>query len=217
MPALVARSAIAVPTAWAAAWLPPYLSEARELLVARRGAGQRLAFQVVDDLRRDVFMTASDAQARPLERATGTLADTKRATLTLAGDFLLSFHGTEMVRCFCAKAVLCRTSPAWPPAPTCLLLCRRLAGLAADDFAIVADALAFVGLRLADRPDLGRELAHLLFIHALDDNVRLIGTGDRQSVRNRFLHFVGKADAELQHLALNRARYPTPWISSFFS
>ena len=43
MPAAIARSAIALPTAWAAVWLPPDFSFAGKLLILRRGGGQRLA------------------------------------------------------------------------------------------------------------------------------------------------------------------------------
>ena len=50
-----------------------------------------------------------------------------------------------------------------------------LAFLAADDFVLVADALALVRLRLADGPHLGGELADLLLVRPLDDDRRRVG------------------------------------------
>src|SRR3972149_4343730 len=82
----------------------------------------------------------------------------------------------------------------------------RLARLAADDFAVVTNAFAFVGFWFADRPDLGRELAHLLLVRAFDHNVRLIGASDREARRNVLVHFIGESDAELQDLARDRAQ-----------
>src|SRR3989304_6258000 len=72
-----------------------------ELLVARRSAGERLAVEIVDDLGGNVLVAARDAQSRPLVRAAGALADAKCASLALASDFLLTFHGTWVVRCLC--------------------------------------------------------------------------------------------------------------------
>ena len=81
MPAAIARSAIALPTAWAASWLPPVLQLAGQLLVLRRRGRQRLAGQIVDDLDGNVLVAADDAKPRPLGRAANALADAKRATL----------------------------------------------------------------------------------------------------------------------------------------
>ena len=64
-----------------------------------------------------------------------------------------------------------------------LLTGHGLAGLAADHLAVVANALAFVRLRLADRPDFGGELADHLLVDPLDHDVRLIGAGDFQARR----------------------------------
>ena len=89
MPAFVARSASALPTTCGRRLVAAVLELRRELLVARRGAGQRLAVQVVDDLGRNVLVAAGHAQPRPLVRAASPLANAKRATLTLAGDFLV--------------------------------------------------------------------------------------------------------------------------------
>ena len=48
-------------------------------------------------------------------------------------------------------------------------------------FALVADALALVGFGLANRPHFGGELADLLLVASLDDDVRLIGAGHIQA------------------------------------
>src|SRR5215831_16725752 len=46
-----------------------------------------------------------------------------------------------------------------------------LANLSADELALVADALALVGLRRAHLPDLGSRLPHDLLVGALDDDL----------------------------------------------
>ena len=73
MPAAIARSAIALPTAWAASCIAAGLQLAGQLFVLRRRGRQRFAGQVVDDLHGNVLVTADDAQAAA-DRACRALA-----------------------------------------------------------------------------------------------------------------------------------------------
>ena len=69
--------------------------------------------------------------------------------------------------------------------------------------ALVANALALVRFRFAERPDLSGELADLLFVTSLDDDVRLIRASDGQLLGDLLVQFVGVSDAELQRVAAN--------------
>src|SRR5687767_7616611 len=81
------------------------------------------------------------------------------------------------------------------------LLARGLAGLAANDLVAVLDALALVGIGLAQRADLGSGLADLLAIDAGDGDVAGLGfDGDVDPFRNRELHRMRVAELE-HHLA----------------
>ena len=81
---------------------------------------------------------------------------------------------------------------------------RRLTWLELDNFALVADAFTLVGLGLAERANLGGELADQLLVATLDHDVRLVWTGDFQASRNLFFEFVGKAYAQLQFFVFDR-------------
>src|SRR5262245_51522451 len=67
----------------------------RKRFVLRRSSCQGLAGLVVDDLDRNVFVTADDAQPRTLFRAAHTLANAKRAPLTELSKLFGMFHGWE--------------------------------------------------------------------------------------------------------------------------
>src|SRR4051794_27291648 len=71
-----------------------------------------------------------------------------------------------------------------------------LAHLPANLFALVAYALALVGLGRADAPDLGRGLPHLLLVDALDRDLRRHGHLERDSLRRLHLHLVRVAPVE---------------------
>ena len=73
-------------------------------------------------------------------------------------------------------------------------------------FALVSDALALIGFGFADITDLGGELAHLLFVATLHQDVGLVGAGDRQVAGNLALQLVGEADSQLRHLGGNSRR-----------
>ena len=79
-----------------------------------------------------------------------------------------------------------------------------LTNLSADVLALVADALALVGLRRADLADLGGRLAHHLLVGALDDDLgrggNLEGDAGARLDRDR----VRVADLELEIGALER-------------
>src|SRR5258706_4420366 len=79
-----------------------------------------------------------------------------------------------------------------------------LAGLAADLLAGVAHALALVGLRLACRPDAGRDLADELLVDADDREVRRILELEADSWRRIDLDLMAVAEVELELLADER-------------
>src|SRR5688572_6945121 len=85
-----------------------------------------------------------------------------------------------------------------------------LAGLAADLFAFVPDALAFVRFRLANGANLRRKLADHLFISPLDHDMCLIGTRHRKTFGDFFVHFVGESDTQLKRVALDCAKISDP-------
>ena len=127
---------------------------AAERRLERGGRDQRAAGVVVDDLGDDVAVRAEHGQPRTLGGAGDVLADPAVA----ADAAVLRF-------CFA-----CRSSS----------LLAGLAGLAADTFAGVAHALALVGLGLAQRADVGGDLADQLLVdaRALDPGGRRDLEGD---------------------------------------
>src|SRR5262249_5411627 len=77
-----------------------------------------------------------------------------------------------------------------------LLGAEGLAGLPADDLALVADALALVGLGGADLPDHGRELADGLLVGPADDDVGRVGDDHAHAGRGLQDALVGDPDRE---------------------
>src|SRR5258708_11384228 len=81
---------------------------------------------------------------------------------------------------------------------------RPLADLPADVLALVADALALVRLGWPHLADLGGDLADLLLVDALDDDLGrrryLVGDAGRRVLDHR----VGEADVELQRSPAQR-------------
>src|SRR5690606_39938932 len=79
-----------------------------------------------------------------------------------------------------------------------------LLGFLHDDLlAGVADALALVGLRLAERADLGRHLAHLLLVGAADQDLGLRRRGQGDALGGGVHDREGEADAKVQVLAMD--------------
>src|SRR5262249_30611119 len=78
-----------------------------------------------------------------------------------------------------------------------------LAFLAAYRFVFVADALTLVRFRLAGRPDLGRELADLLLVGALDDDRGRVGQLDGHAIGRGHRDGVGVPDGEDDRLLVH--------------
>src|SRR5215831_3934993 len=81
---------------------------------------------------------------------------------------------------------------------------EALAGLALHDLAVVADALALVGLGRTALPDRGRDVADLLLVGAEDDDVRGRGRADLDALRHHDGHRLVEADVEHDLVALRR-------------
>src|SRR3954467_12990392 len=79
-----------------------------------------------------------------------------------------------------------------------------LGGLPGDVLALVADALALVGLRRPLLADDGGDLADLLLGVALDDHARRLGHLELDPLRSRDLDGVRVAERELEVGALER-------------
>src|SRR2546423_5079187 len=97
--------------------------------------------------------------------------------------------------------------PPGPGRPTqgrdlwCAHLLTSLSGLATHDLALVADAFALVGLRLADLADVGGRLADLLLVDAGDHEPGGRLDGELDAGRRRHHDRVAEAERELEVLA----------------
>src|SRR4030095_4142952 len=76
--------------------------------------------------------------------------------------------------------------------------------LAEDVLVSVSDALALVWLGRAVAADLGRDVANFLLVDPTHHDLRLLRSGHRDSVRERKIHVVEKAERQLKSLALHR-------------
>src|SRR3954452_20530541 len=74
------------------------------------------------------------------------------------------------------------------------LLSRRLARLDLHVFALVSHAFAFVRLGLAERAELGGELADHLLVGALNDDVGSVWASHREPRGNLSHQLVGQSD-----------------------
>ena len=72
--------------------VPPVADLLAELRVHRAGGNQRAALSVVDNLGRNVFVAAENAQPRPARISLDAVADSKPAPEALAADSLFVFH-----------------------------------------------------------------------------------------------------------------------------
>src|SRR3954470_7814121 len=81
-------------------------------------------------------------------------------------------------------------------------LLARLSSLAADDLALVLDALALVRLRRADLPDVRGDLADELLVDAGDAELRGPLHREGDAGRRGHVHRVREAQGELEVLAL---------------
>src|SRR6056297_2916784 len=192
---------------------------ATNIFVASARAGQRFTVQIVDDLAGKMLQGTLHAKSRMFRSATRPVANMVTAALSLLSNFLVLIHlNTDRRKrgnCFlirCWPAFRC-----WPLFRWLRLFlgaavsvgCAELFGCALtrfdfDWFALIANPFAFVGLGLPQGTDFGGELSDFLLVAALDDDVRLIGTGDREFRRNLLLQFVCVTDPQLQGVALDR-------------
>src|ERR1700683_269408 len=174
MPAALARSAMARPTARAVSMVavPVRPDAARGLNVAgalepfgqcllqRRGGGQHLPALAVEQLRIDVAWGAMHRQPHQRQLA--------NACPGLHGAALAPLFFRNMHDCLAALLLL---------------------ALFEDDLLIrVAHTLAFVGLGWTDAANLGRGLTDSLPIVALDQYLGLARRLDRDALRNRVIH-----------------------------
>src|SRR5262245_6774330 len=86
----------------------------------------------------------------------------------------------------------------WVSTARVLLSLRRLAGLAEDALVGVADALALVGLGLADLADVGRHLAHELLVEPLDRDAGGRGNLERDALGRVDRDWVREAELQLE-------------------
>ena len=150
-----------------------------DLLVDRTCRRQRPPRGVVDDLGVNMLVRAEHSQTGPLRGAADVPADTETAADPLPENRAGVVHGSVTAG-GCGER-----KPEGKTYSVDRLLRDRFAGLATHLLALVADPLALVGLGLPTRTNFGCELTNKMFINALDDDVRLIGAGDRQASGNR--------------------------------
>src|SRR5579885_764036 len=178
MPFATARSAISLPTSFAAAMLAPVLffsriafsSDDAAASVSPLMSSMSWAWMCLDERN-------TDRRARPFFMP---------ASLTL--------RRTDAVR----RAV---RSFKFVMAQSPLFL---LAFLAEDVLAGVLHALALVGLRRTETAQLGGNLADLLLVDAGDDDLGRLRRRDRDPLRDRIVDVVREAELQVELLALHR-------------
>src|SRR6185312_1527122 len=105
-------------------------------------------------------MTAKNAEARPLGRAAHPLPHAELPPRPLITEIFGFVH--------CSNPCWFGGLPIIGRAISNLLFGCRFARLDLHVFALVADSLAFIGLGLAERTQLGGELADLLLVRTLN-------------------------------------------------
>src|SRR5579875_3330741 len=168
--------------------------EVLETLIQRRGRNQGCAGGIIYNLCIDMVATAKHIQARAGGRAGQVTADTAMPPQS---------------RLICMKLLNHRSTT--PGFITLLLLLTTnftgLPGLPANRLTRVANALALVGFRLANRPDGGRDLTDQLLINATHTNLGGLCCGidaiDVERDAGRWLHLnrVGIANQDHQIIA----------------
>src|SRR5215469_13225991 len=148
-----------------------------QLLVEARGRGQRPPPGIVDDLRIDVAGGAEHRKAWPLDLG--------------ARDAAANAGATPLEEVLCLARHLSRP----------LLL---LAFLAADRLGLVLDALALVGLGLAEAADHRGDLADALPVGAGDGDRGRLLAGDLDVLGDRELNLVAVSQLQIEALALHR-------------
>src|SRR5262245_53979619 len=79
-----------------------------------------------------------------------------------------------------------------------------LAFLAEDVLARIFHALALVGLGRAVTADLCGDMTDFLLVDTADDDLRRLWRRNRDALRDRKIHIVGKAELQMQGFALHR-------------
>src|SRR3954462_3628087 len=85
-----------------------------------------------------------------------------------------------------------------------LVILLLLAFLAAAILALIAHALALIGLRRTPGTDLGGDLADELLVDARHRNHGGLFGDDGDARRDRIRHVMAEAELQVQHLALDR-------------
>src|SRR5688572_2748091 len=135
-----------------------------QILVERGGGRERRAFRIVDDLGVYVPARPEHGQARARRLATQIGADPPLAAVEQLQSVC---HGDRLL---------------------------LLAFLTQDALVVVLDALALVGLRLAEGADFRRHLADALPIGAADRDLGRLVALDRDARRDRIDHVVAEAE-----------------------
>ena len=185
MPAAKARSAIALPTDLRRGLLPPYfkLPPRSFLRGARRRQG--VLASLVDDLGVRVLVTAENHQPWTGGVRLDAIPNAKPATHPLAANGLFVIHGStsallpsshtaaiaagdqfDLLVFPAGGSQIAHLASSYCRYFVTALLRYGLTGLATDDFAVVADALALVRFRLANGSHFGGELADLLLVRS---------------------------------------------------
>ncbi len=199
-PALEARSAISLPTAAAAETSAPVLSAPLQVLVERRGGGQRVALRVIDHLGVDVLGRAIDRQ--PRTRA-GHLLELAAHTLRRAFD---GFFGNHFLRSSAVYATGCGACAVRlerlprPQPPRAYFFLPSLRTIRSSG---IFHALALVGLGSAELADLRRDLADRLLVDARHDDLGRLRHRDGDAGRRLVDHVMAEAERQLQVLALH--------------
>src|SRR5829696_2277721 len=179
-PAALARSATSRPTVAAAETLP--VSPAARTSGSRVEAAARV---------RPEWSSITWTTVCRLDRNTA-----RRGRVSEPRTFLRTRRcRRSRASCFCLALYVMFAVPASRPRRPCSL--AGLAGLAHDALAGVADALALVGLGLADLADVGRHLAHRLLVDPGDDDA---GGGrhlEGDAVRGLDEHRVAEAEGQV--------------------
>src|SRR5437868_4658158 len=157
---------------------------AAALLRSTAGGDQRDSFQVIDELRVNMFGAAEYSQAWPFARTDNPLAHVSPPAQLLQTFGLLMFHA---------------------PASSLRLTGRGGKGLAlfaANLLLVIPNAFAFIRLGLAHPAHLGGKLAHLLLVGAFDDDGGRIRQFHRDAVGRTHRYRVGVSNGEDQGLLI---------------
>src|SRR5215469_11123015 len=147
-----------------------------------RGRRERVARRVIDELGKRVPRRARNYQPRPQRAALDLLADAQMPPLP---------------RGYPRRGPACDPDVG-PGLGARHVLLTSLSDLAADLLALVAHALALVGIGLAELADVGGNLAHLLLVDALNDEPGGRLDPEADPVRGCHWHRVTEAKGELQ-------------------